>query len=208
MAGAIKAIIFDLGGVLIRVNKQPFYQELAKHSPLPLEKIANHFSSKVLTGFDRGFGKGLITPRQFFEHAVKEMKLKDIAFEDFVKSYNDVFTRKEEVIGLLRQLKDKHVIGLLSNTDALHHKGWLKALGNDFKLFDHVVLSFEVKATKPDIQIYAAMLAKLGLKAGECVFIDDIPEYADGASKLGIHGICFVSVEQLKADLKKLGVTA
>jgi len=73
-------------------------------------------------------------------------------------------------------------------------------------LFDAVTLSFEAGHKKPEKQIYLDALKKLNLKPDECVFIDDIKEYSDAASKLGIHGINYTSYKNLIKELKKLNV--
>ena len=58
--------------------------------------------------------------------------------------------------------------------------------------------------TKPDRQIYELLLERFGLKAVECVFLDDTKKNIDGAHVVGIHGILFQNREQAVAELKKL----
>lgn len=50
------------------------------------------------------------------------------------------------------------------------------------------------------------MLEKVNLSPDECIFIDDKKEYADAASKVGMHGLKFNSYEKLISDLNSLGV--
>ncbi|MBI5392693.1 HAD-IA family hydrolase [Candidatus Woesearchaeota archaeon] len=59
---------------------------------------------------------------------------------------------------------------------------------------------------KPQPEIYKIALQKINCKPEETVFIDDMQKYVDGANAVGIHGILFQDAEQLKDDLKKLGV--
>ena len=59
---------------------------------------------------------------------------------------------------------------------------------------------------KPEADIYQTLLDKFGLKAEECVFIDDRPVNCEGAQKAGIHTICFKSFKQAAAELEALGV--
>ena len=59
---------------------------------------------------------------------------------------------------------------------------------------------------KPGEKIFKDVLAKLGLKPEECVYIDDIKKYVEAAKKLGINDICYIDEENLILELKKLKV--
>ncbi len=62
-----------------------------------------------------------------------------------------------------------------------------------FLKYMDVLSSCDVKQLKPEADIYQTLLDKFGLKAEECVFIDDRPVNCEGAQKAGIHTICFKS---------------
>lgn len=199
-------IITDLGGVVVAVDKKPMCDKLAKYSALSAEEIWSNFSPTKLTEFDLGFGKGLLTPREFYRASVVKLKISGISFWEFAKIYSDVFKRKDGTIRLLRQLGKKHALALLSNTDALHYKEWSRLLGKDMNLFKEVILSFQLHAAKPNKEIFLAALKKLKVNPKQCVYIDDVREYAEAAENIGMKGIHFISVQQLQKDLKKLGV--
>ena len=73
-----------------------------------------------------------------------------------------------------------------------------------FKLLDGYVVSGEEKLLKPDARLYRVLLDRYGLKAEECVFIDDNPNNTAGAEAVGIKGIVFQGVEQLRKQLDAL----
>ena len=73
-------------------------------------------------------------------------------------------------------------------------------------LMDGGILSYKVKLTKPDPEIYKLLLSMYSLKAEECVFIDDTPKNVDAAMKLGIKGIVYKTHEQAAGDLDKIVV--
>ena len=204
----VLAIITDLGGVLIAVDKAPMFESLASRSKLSKQEIAQHFSHTLLTSADLDFGRGAITPMEFYEGMCRKLSLSGMGFEEFSKAYCNVFSRKEEVIRLLRKLSSKYITALLSNTDALHYEAWSRLLGKDMKLFKEAILSFQVHAAKPDREIFLEAANKLKLEPGQCIYIDDVKEYSDAAAKVGMHGIHFVSLEQLKEELAKHGITA
>lgn len=206
MAGGF-TIITDLGGVLVLVDKWRMSRKLAKYSSLSAKEISGNFSSTSLTRTDLAFGKGLLTPRQFYRQMLRKLKLSGLSFGKFARIYSDVFKRKEDSIRLLRQLGRAHTLALLSNTDALHYGEWSKLLGRDLKLFKQVILSFQVHAAKPGKEIFLAAARKLGVEPQQCIYIDDKAEYAWAAAKVGMKGRHFVSAMQLERDLEKFGIT-
>ena len=73
-----------------------------------------------------------------------------------------------------------------------------------FKLLDGYVVSGQEKVVKPDARLYRILLERYGLKAEECVFIDDNPANTAGAEAVGIRGIVFHDASQLRIDLVNL----
>ena len=72
--------------------------------------------------------------------------------------------------------------------------------------FDETVFSCLENTAKPEKEIYHIILKKLQLEPHETIFIDDKPEYIDGATKVGINGIVFQDIEQVKKELNDLGI--
>jgi putative hydrolase of the HAD superfamily len=68
------------------------------------------------------------------------------------------------------------------------------------------VLSYEVKAMKPDPRIYAAAVEAARCAPQECFFTDDIPEYVEGARRAGIDAVVFEGQEALERELAARGV--
>jgi putative hydrolase of the HAD superfamily len=67
--------------------------------------------------------------------------------------------------------------------------------------FDVLVWSYQLRVAKPDPAIYWYVLEKLGTQPEETLFIDDRQENVDAAVALGMKGIVFTTVDQLRADL-------
>lgn len=199
-------IITDLGGVLVAVDKRAMSAKFARHSTLSASEILSNFSSTKLTKFDLGFGKGLLTPREFYKATAVKLQLSGLSFLGFAKAYGGIFKRKEDTIKLFRLLGKKHTIALLSNTDELHFNKWARLLGKDLKLFKKLILSFRVHAAKPNRQIFLAAVKALKVNPKQCVYIDDIAEYAEAAKKVGMLGIHFTSPKQLLQQLRKIGI--
>ena len=111
-------------------------------------------------------------------------------------------------IDLIRRLRTTYKTAVLSNADSTLAYALRESHGIA-DLFDDVVVSADVGMTKPDERIYALSARRLGLAAGECVFIDDLPANVEGARAAGMHGVHFlVNEHRLEAQLAELGVRA
>jgi putative hydrolase of the HAD superfamily len=71
---------------------------------------------------------------------------------------------------------------------------------------DGGILSYLDKVIKPGREIYELLLSRYGLKAEECVFLDDMEENVEAARRLGFAGIVFRSKEQADEELRQMGV--
>lgn len=107
---------------------------------------------------------------------------------------------------LCRELKDKgYTLYLLSNASLRQHKYWPDIPGSE--CFSGKVISADIRVVKPQPEFYLYALSRFGLRAGECVFIDDSNLNAEGAAYCGIPAIVFHGdAEKLRDDLRTLGV--
>jgi putative hydrolase of the HAD superfamily len=147
---------------------------------------------------------GLITSDQFYKKIVSVGHL-SVSKPDFVNAFIDMFEPIPTTAQLIRQLKPNYTLALLSNTNEWHFEHVIQLL-EDYDLFDHVTLSYEVKAMKPAKKIYQDAIKKSKMSPEECVFIDDVRDYADAASEMGIHGIQYTLHDALLESLRELGV--
>jgi HAD superfamily hydrolase (TIGR01509 family) len=200
----ITAIIFDFGMVLSSFDVGTFLQNLSDITGTPVEQLPPILQNvrDIVVRYETG----LISTDEFVESAIRRTGL-HLSREQFRKAYNEIFTAIPENRELVRRLKPRYKIGLLSNTSEWHFEHAIKTV-DIFPLFDAVTLSFEVKAMKPVPALYRDMLAKLRVTAGECIYIDDIAENATAAANMGMHAIQYVSPAQLVSSLRQLGVSA
>ncbi len=112
----------------------------------------------------------------------------------------EVFNEKEEMFDLIDKLKEQgYKIGFLSNTEMPAVEYWKR--NNYAKYFDEVVFSCVEHIAKPEAEIYELICERLEILPQESVFIDDKPEFVDGAKNIGMKGIVFENIVQLKKDL-------
>ena len=199
----IRCVISDLGKVIIFFDNNIFFEKIADYSPHSKEEIRElalaHFE---LVEF---FDKGEITPQDFHARAIHKLEA-HIDYDTFFSIYNDVFSLNPPVLQIMKRLKRKYRLVLLSNTDTMRF-GFVKKKFPEILIFDEYVLSFEVGFMKPHPQIYKEALKKAGFPAKECVFIDDREENIKAAAKLGINGIQMGPQTDLAAILKETGLS-
>jgi putative hydrolase of the HAD superfamily len=197
----IRAVIFDFGNVICSFDNDTFLRNLLRYTDKRFDELkAALYASDLPARYETG----LISSEEFFREAAARGGL-SVPREEFFKAFGQIFTPIPSTFRLIRDLKKKYKIGLLSNTNEFHYEHYFKKV-KIFPLFDSVTLSFEVKAMKPDERIYRDAVGKLGVRPGECAYIDDIQAYAEGARRLGMQGILFVTHASLLESLAAAGV--
>ena len=183
-----KAIIFDLGAVILNINYQNTIDEFTK---LGVNNATTFYSKKVQTNLFNQIETGMISSNEFLKALQKETKNANI--NQVEKAWNAMLLDlPEERIQLIEKLKNNYSIYLLSNTNAIHIDAIKKQLGKRkwlafCKLFDKMYLSHELGLRKPDVKIFEYILNEQKLKAEEVFFIDDSPQHIASAKKIGIH---------------------
>ncbi|RLG14599.1 MAG: hypothetical protein DRN66_01580 [Candidatus Nanohalarchaeota archaeon] len=198
----IKAIIFDFGNVISAFDNEIFLKEISKFSNKSVEELNEliYLSSDITKKYERGN----ISSDEFFREVSKKGNL-SIEKNEFIQAYTGIFRPIEKTHALMKKLKQKYRIALLSNTSEWDFEHGIKQSGI-FHLFDEITVSFRVGAMKPDKRMFLDAIEKLKLKPEECIYIDDIKEYADAAEEVGIHSIHYNSHEGLLDFLKEMGV--
>jgi epoxide hydrolase-like predicted phosphatase len=198
----IKAVIFDLGGTVLKLNSKYIYRDIAKAFNLNYD-----FAVKKIYEISPDLNKGKIGEEVFWRRFSKKVK------KELPKDYRELWIRKfieksrldRSMIKIVNQLKKAgYKVALLSNI-IKPHMNYEKIRG-EFKYFSPVILSCEVGLWKPETKIYKLTLKKLRLKAEECVFVDNREIHLEPAKKLGMKTILFKNSKQLKKDLRKFGL--
>ena len=183
-----KAIIFDLGAVILNINYQNTIDEFTK---LGVKNAATFYSKKVQTDLFNQIETGMISSNQFLKALQKKTNNANIIQVE--QAWNAMLLDlPEERLQLIKKLKDNHNIYLLSNTNAIHINAFKEQLGDKkwlafCELFDKMYLSHELGLRKPDVKIFEYILKEQKLKAEEVFFIDDSPQHIASAKKLGIR---------------------
>ena len=199
----LRAIIFDIGRVLIRVNVARAMSGLADGVSLSPEEV---WSALEKDPRWKDWQEGRMSPQDWHLHVSRRLGSK-LSFEQFVEVWNralDPTPIHDEAF--LGKLGKRYRLAVLSNTDPLHVRHLEKTFGF-FELFPVRIYSCRVGASKPNPIIYKEALQACKVRAQEAVYVDDVPVYAQAATQLGMQGIVFQSAEQLQSDLRALSAT-
>jgi putative hydrolase of the HAD superfamily len=191
----IKAVVFDLGNVLLNFDHQIIFQRLGKHvsSPDVLRWMGRKIK-RLVTHFETG----MIDSDAFFTELDDLVKFDGLSQNDFEKQWTEIFWKNEELVNLIRALPNSVSLHMLSNTNTLHIKYARVAFPEVFKPFQSVTLSYEIGTAKPDPEIFRKVLESAKVNAEECLYFDDIRKYVACARRLGIHAYQYVSVRGVR----------
>ncbi len=195
----IKAAIFDLGNVTIKFDETPTFKKWYKCGSKPFSEVKEyHQNSSARKAFERGE----ISPKQFYDKFIEDLGLK-ISYQDFKNNYCDIFSRNEEIEKIIKSLKGKVKLVLLSNTNIWQYE-FAKKKFKILNLFDGYVLSYKVGCRKPNPLVFLKAVKKAGTLPFNCAYFDDIAEFVYVARLIGIKAFQYKSTEKLNSDLKKV----
>ncbi len=202
---SIEAVVFDLGGVLIRTQDPEPRAQLARQLGVSVERLVD----LVLEGpRGREAQLGFLHPRELWAWVAQQVGHPEADPDALNRAFWAGDRWDFTLIDYLRQLREHgYRVGLLSNA-WITLREWLETETPLAGLFDAMVISAEVHWMKPDPRIYARILGELAVLPEHAVFIDDRPENVEGARRVGMHAIPFTTTAEVLARLQALGLPA
>jgi FMN phosphatase YigB (HAD superfamily) len=201
-ARKVRAVIFDIGRVLIRIDVARAMKGMASDRSLSAEELWSAVENDPRW---KDWQEGRISERDWHLHMQRRFG-GSATFEEFTEKWNLVLD-PEPIHGkdLFEKLSKKYRLALLSNTDPIH-VAHMEPRYDFFPYFPARVYSCVVGASKPSPIIYREALRACRAQAEEAVYVDDIEGYVEAARRLGMLGVHFQSPGQLRSDLQDLGL--
>ena len=199
----IKNILFDMGNVLIRFDRNMFLDRLDVSSEDKALLYREVFAGVEWAQMDRG-SKTEATALESMCRRLPERLHK--AAEEMVFHWDEPLIPISGMEELVQELKENgYGIYLLSNASVRQHEYWHRIPASRF--FDGTLISADAHVMKPQPEIYRLCMARFGLKAEESFFIDDMAHNIEGAVFCGLSGAVFhADVARLRKDLRDAGV--
>ncbi len=200
----IKNIIFDFGGVLVDWNPRYVYR-----SYFATDEEMEYFLDNVCTlEWNSHQDCGNLMADATRERVAKFPEYKE-AIEMFYSRWGEMLHADiPETADFLRGAKAAGygIYGLTNWSHETIHVAFERY--PVFSEFDGIVVSGVEKLLKPDPRLYQVLLDRYGLKADECLFLDDNQANVDAANALGITAIRFTTIDEVRPQLAALGILA
>lgn len=191
--GSVKVVLFDLGGVLLKL-----------HDPqttfgLPIEDYDFH-ARWIASPTVRAYERGELAASVFGESMAVELEL-NIDGTEFMRRFDrwldGVFPGVDELIDRIPRQYKKAV---LSNINDLHWQ-YVAENASFLKRIDQLFLSFELGMTKPDAEIFAHVCEALQCEPGQILFVDDNPVNVRAGAAAGLQAVLARGLQQVEAAL-------
>jgi len=195
----VKNIIFDLGGVILNIDYGQTANAFKKIGVANFDEI--YSQAKQVQVFDK-LETGELTPDEFREY-MKEI-VPSLQLSDIDKAWNAMLLDlPASRIDLLKKLKKKYRLFLLSNTNEIHIKCFRKIIDSFYgenifdAIFENQYYSSEIGMRKPNPECFQYVLEKNGMEPSETLFIDDSIQHVEGARKLKINAYHLIPGEDI-----------
>ncbi len=197
----IRTIVSDLGNVLLHFDHMRSCRRLSQRCGRSAKEIYDSmFGSSLVEAYDLG----RISSEEFARSSMERLDI-HLEVSEVRRIWSDIFDPVEGMEELIRSLRERYTLVLLSNTNAWHFEYCFEHYPVT-RLFQHYALSYRLGFRKPDPRIYRAALAMAGSPPEEALFFDDIPEYVQAAAGLGMRALRFENQSKLLREMKAEGV--
>jgi putative hydrolase of the HAD superfamily len=203
-----RAIIFDLGGVLIDLHSKQAGRELIEKYGLLPHRFAQ-LTRSCFESHPRSITElamiGKVGITEYLEAFLRECAVKDL--EGLRVNRLSVLGReRRSVFTIVEQLKQAgFMCCVLSNTIALH---WDKLSSTreypSLGLFDRIFASHLIECAKPEETSFSFVANALKFRMSECLLVDDTPLNVNRAKEVGWRGLLFSDAVQLQRDVSNL----
>jgi putative hydrolase of the HAD superfamily len=196
----LEVVLFDLGGVLVRLGGVEAMRHLAG-----IESDEELWRRWLTCRWVRRFERGLCSTDDFANGVVADWGL-TVTADEFIEQFRawpeGLFDGAEQLVETTRA---RARVGCVSNTNALHSSE-MASMGRLMDLFEVTFLSHELGLVKPDRELFDHVSAALGVPAHRTVFLDDNAVNVAGAASAGFTAVHVRGVGEAASALLALGL--
>jgi glucose-1-phosphatase len=187
MDAGIRNIVFDFGGVILNISHKELEDAFRSLGVNNFERLFNQAQQSDLFG---KFETGSLSDNEF-RQALRDLTGLNVSDSVLDEAWNRIICDYPPArIDLLKKLKEKYKLYLLSNTNLIHYQYYIQKFRNEFgfelkTLFHNTFWSFLMGKRKPDADAYTEIIRMENLLAEETLFIDDSEQNIIAAANLG-----------------------
>ena len=198
---SVKALIFDLGGVVIDIDFNKVFARWAEYSNRSIEEIQSKFS---FDHFYEAHERGEIDASDYFDSLRNTLGI-DITDTHFEKGWNSIYNGElPGISGLLKRARRKLPLYAFTNSNRAHQLVWSKRFSETLSLFEFVFVSSDIGKRKPEPAAFQIVAQSIGLEFDQMLFFDDSIENIFGARKLGLKTVHVKSVLDVKESIENI----
>ena len=198
-----RAVLFDLGGVVLDIDFNRAIAAWAPHSRLPAERLRTIFHQ------DEPFQRhetGRLDNAGYFGH-LRELLELECDHDTVERGFNSIFIAEiEETVGLVDAVRRHVPCYAISNTNAAHVAEIQRAFPTLLPRFDRVFASHEMGHRKPHPAAFRHVLDAIGVPAPEVLLFDDLPANVEAAGALGLQAVLVRSPQDVREALAQRGL--
>ncbi|MCE7858521.1 MAG: HAD family phosphatase [Chloroflexi bacterium CFX2] len=195
----IRAVFFDFGGVIQRTEFQAPRQRLAQRFGMDyddIDKLVFSSPSAIQATI------GAVSESEHWQAIAQRLKVRDEEIQEVEKEFFAGDIIDHSLLQYLSTLRPRFITGLISNAwSGMRVYIQRQRIAGSF---DHLVISAEVGAAKPEARIYQIALEQAQVRADEAVFVDDVVENIEACERVGMKGILFMNSQDAVDQLEKI----
>ena len=184
----VKALLFDLGGVLINIDFARALRAWSAFSPLSVAQLKAAFQQD--DAYER-IETGRITTARYFEHLRACLKL-DATDEQIADAWNSLLLDEiTETVDAIRRAREQLKLPcyIFSNTSPTHHALWRVRHARMLEAFERVFVSSEIGLRKPHREAFDFVAREIGVPPQAILFFDDLADNVAGAAAAGFSTV-------------------
>jgi epoxide hydrolase-like predicted phosphatase len=198
--GAVRNVIFDLGGVLLDWNPDKIASRFESEPELRERLKQTLFGHADWQLFDRG----TFTEAELIERVRARTGRNTAEISAIIDAVRESLDEKPDTVKLLRALHQRGTELFCLSNMPMSIYDHLRRRHVFWDAFRGIVISGEVRMMKPEPEVFAHLLEKYELRPDETVFVDDLSANVDAAKRVGLHGILFKDAAQCRSELDPL----
>lgn len=195
----IRAVIFDIGGVLIHTGDRAPRHKWETQLGLPEGKLSQlAFGTQVA----RRAMVGQATEKDVWQEVARTLNLNEETMRELIADFWSCEGLDGELVRFAQSLRPRYKTAILSNAFSSARQ----AVSENFQLdaaVDQMIISAEVGLAKPDARIFHLACERIGIAPTEAIFIDDVLENIESARAIGMHGVQFQDTAQAIAEVRQ-----
>jgi putative hydrolase of the HAD superfamily len=197
-----RALLFDLGGVLVDIDFGRAFQFWARRADTDPDSLRRRFR---FDGAYEDHERGELSSPEYFSLLRSQLGV-ELTVEDLAAGWNDIYVGVVPGVAELLAKARRHVpLYALTNTNPSHQAAWTSLFAEELRVFTSVFVSSDLGHRKPEASAYLEVARRMGTEPHEVLFFDDTPANVEGAVAVGMPSVLVESAADVEKALTRTG---